>query len=129
MREIKFRAWDFENNEMIPGDALAFEEYAPICELLTQEGVMQYTGLRDSRRTEEYPEGQEIYESDIIIFFEELEFVNKLPKTAYMKVTFERGCFWGENTDWQEPLFELIDDGEIYVKGNVFENPELAEKL
>lgn len=59
MREIKFRAWDFEKNEMIPGDDLAFEHYAPLVDLLSREGIMQYTGMKDKN-------GQEIYEGDLI---------------------------------------------------------------
>ena len=31
------------------------------------ETVGQYTGLKDKKRTEEFPEGQEIYEGDILI--------------------------------------------------------------
>ncbi|PCN42296.1 hypothetical protein B9C88_21595 [Brevibacillus laterosporus] len=58
MREIKFRMWDFENQEMINGDSLAFEEYAPISQLLSQKGIMQYTGLKDCN-------DKEIYEGDI----------------------------------------------------------------
>lgn len=29
MREIKFRAWDYQQSQMINSDSLAFEEYAP----------------------------------------------------------------------------------------------------
>jgi len=76
MRDIKFRCWhiaqkrwleDFEfyilpsGAVMLVGvggeDAINGEPCIEVC---------QYTGLKDSKRTEEYPEGQEIYEGDII---------------------------------------------------------------
>ena len=62
MREIKFRAWtpaeDDEPGYMISGDDLAFGEYLlPVTDLLSQEGIMQYTGLKDKN-------GKEIFELD-----------------------------------------------------------------
>ena len=62
-REIKFRKWDFEAEEMISGDTLAFEYYAPVTELLTQEGIMQYTGRKDRFSTDLY-EGDIVTEND-----------------------------------------------------------------
>ena len=154
MYEIKFRGKRIDNGEWVYGNLLKLEhenhndyfiipfvtngsrikttqvlKFISPCYEVDSDTVSQYTGLRDCKRTEEYPEGQEVYESDIIFFSRNSGVLDELPETAYMEVTFERGCFWGENTDWQEPLFELIDDGGIYVRGNVFNNPELAEQL
>jgi len=67
MREIKFRCWDSKlkiwinnlgmkkNNVLTSGNEKVFK-------------VMQYTGLKDKKRTAEFPEGQEIYEGDILKF-------------------------------------------------------------
>ena len=54
MREIKFRMWNEEEKEMIGGDSLAFEEYAPISHLLNQEGIMEYAEIKDKKRIELY---------------------------------------------------------------------------
>jgi hypothetical protein len=81
MREIKFRAWDtLHNKYMTIGSILEWFTFnGPTTEcnffIDTQERFQfsdrfileQYTGLKDSKRTKEYPEGQEIYEGDIVI--------------------------------------------------------------
>lgn len=123
MRENKYRAWNGEAMMLdLTMRANGYSEHAPIrlCSFPGYE-FMQYTGLDDRK-------GTPVYEGDIIFFIKTYK-DPELPKTAYMKVTFDRGCFWGENTDWQEPLFELIDGGEIEVIGNIFKNPEKAEEL
>ena len=84
-RKIKFRAWDKEKNKMVInswrmkidmfGNILwSIDHYDGTLNLIEREEIngndrfelMQFTGLRDSKRTAEYPEGQEIYEGDIV---------------------------------------------------------------
>jgi uncharacterized phage protein (TIGR01671 family) len=69
-RIYKFRAWEKSLREMIPVHNIDFES-----KLINTDGawrmfheveLMQYTGLNDRKRTTEYPEGQPIYEGDLI---------------------------------------------------------------
>jgi hypothetical protein len=114
MRQIKFRKWDFENKEMIDGDSLAFEEYLPICQHLTQEGIMQYTGLQDKN-------GIEIYEGDVLEDDEDIA-----------KVVFEMGQFMAfyRNSmgEWKPygTLLKYMVDHDGRIVGNIYECPELA---
>ena len=77
------------------------------------ETVGQYTGLRDCKRTKEYPEGQMIFEGDIV-----------------------RGTFYGfpmplENyvfvIGWQEDVagYKANYFENVEVIGNIHDNPEL----
>ena len=83
MIKHKYRAWNVE--EKIMHD-VAFPSWNGVMEVwqdnkpqskiqylsmagTEEEGVLeQYIGLKDCKRTKEYPEGQEIYEGDIIRF-------------------------------------------------------------
>lgn len=79
MREIKFRAWDKELGRMVRVLSIDFVHNqldVEWWESETQQGryllrfqdadIEQFTGLRDNRRTPEYPGGQPIYEGDKI---------------------------------------------------------------
>ena len=82
MRQKKFGVWDKVNKCWLTG-AEALEIYWVDDELQLHIGIkyanlpffnetaekfeiVEYTGLKDCKRTKEYPEGQEIYEGDIV---------------------------------------------------------------
>jgi len=82
-REIKFRAWD-EKNKIMHNDfqfiksgnegkdwVVFLSDKQPDFETAMknpyfsqQLKIMQYTGIKDKKRTPEFPEGQEVYEGD-----------------------------------------------------------------
>ena len=137
MRSIKFRAWlpvgewsedgESQKYEMVGADALAFEEYEPLCDLLAGcENLMQFTGLKDKN-------GNEIYEGDIIkvkgdgyysnnsmSLDDDWEFIGKVCFNSFM---------WSIDDvhSWM-PLLDASDDDsiiDIEIIGNIHENPEL----
>ena len=122
MREIKFRAWDKDINQMFYSDDCFFCFQSGV--LLERDGengswpdtdiVMQYTGLKDKN-------GKEIYEGDILEF-----------------VTYERELlevYWYEETlGWQ--MKRIVGSGTMFIPnytqyleviGNIYENPDLLK--
>ena len=115
MREIKFRAWDDHNKEMI-----SFYELVNNPEMLRDVftasdtlGVfaMQFTGLHDDNDIE-------IYEGDIVEF---------------MSISVDKPVFveWNDDTcQFQFSDGQPINNDDTYgiykrVIGNIYENPEL----
>ena len=119
MREIKFRAWDKENNRMIYfGQAHFRDEYNELvcgCDwdeygfgyadlgLDDDAPIMQYTGLKDSK-------GVDIYEGDIL----------KCEIGQDEKVEFKNGMFIGRYR--ATPLYDIWLNQEIKVIGNIYED-------
>ena len=108
-REIKFRAWDTDANEMLDLDGMVV-----FCDgalnIPAHLIPMQYTGLKD-------PNGVGIYEGDIVIGDR---------AGTLDEVVFDSGCFLLKNAMMHYEATYWGD--EIIVKGNIYENPELLSK-
>lgn len=131
MREYKFRGraitgiWvyggiavkqhgTFINNEDMP--------YDDCCRVIP-ETVGQYTSLKDCKRTEQYPEGQEIFEGDII---EWSIYPDDGKCRVFDIVGFSGGCF---RTEKRYNLLNslMAPHRELCVIGNIYDNPELLK--
>lgn len=124
MREIKFRGKNKDGwyygllTYMFSSYAISHVEDENIVDLIDQETVGQYTGLKDKK-------GVEIYEGDV------LEIVCNFPfrkETILDVVEFDESLFMYSCSDWA--LYELNNnEGKQYFKivGNIYDNPELLE--
>lgn len=72
MREIRFRLRIKEKDGSITTQYCSLNDFCEdyglseqlsVCEILSKD---QFTGLKDKKRTKKYPNGQEIYEGDIV---------------------------------------------------------------
>lgn len=126
MRDIRFRAWDSSEEEMINWGKLIYDPDDWLLGILRGENnedvLIQYTGLKDKN-------GKEIYEGDII-------------QQNYMNCKEELGFIsCGETADdWLLQLVpdniygrfghlsSAIDNDNAKVIGNIYSNPELLEK-
>ena len=127
MRLLKFRVWDKELNKfdspnvhhLIKNNAILSIGLNLDIQKICGDGrfvIQQYTGLKDKN-------GEEIYEGDIVKAtsdqYENENFVGK--------VIFDEGCFltWINKND----IRGIWGEDDIEVIGNIFETPELLEKL
>ena len=124
MREIKFRAWDNENEKMMKVSSLSLENK----EIAVRENgtyhffrmknleLMQYTGLNDKN-------DKEIYEGDILFFRDE--------NTKYV-VVWQDAAFIIKSIEIRKYSKEMcwLDDTEICceIVGNIYENKNLLEE-
>ena len=128
-REIKFRAWDKENEEYRDGygillkyDGSAISRYA--LEALSTDIpnnviIEQYTGLKDRH-------GTEIYEGDIV---KVTKWVDD-EKLGHEELVHIAKIFWLDRyaqfgTDYSDNLSDEITEDFYEVIGNIHENPEL----
>lgn len=116
-RQIKFRAWDTETNEMIENFARLsangrmYTIHTPEPEPTYE--VMQFTGLLDKN-------GKEIYEGDLI------------KHSGYIyKIIFNNCGFTAINTDSKTAVpaeCEFLNNIELEVVGNIYENSNLVDQ-
>lgn len=125
MREIKFRAWDKENETMVYPKGILFDGRVVFfsCGALEPfEGyeLMQYTGLKDKN-------GMEVYEGDIINICTE---GGCNPAKVIFDNEDQKGCFCviGYLGDLRTYPIKDFVDCEIEVIGNIYENPELLHR-
>lgn len=123
MREIKFRAWDKNNNKMLIDTNLMFPAISLSGNIIAYRGdeqmhntkhllLMQYTGLKDKN-------GVEIYEGDVMS--------DEMGEDSEVgKVVFVDGAFRLETDD---TLFEPEEVATFNVIGNVYNNPELLTNI
>ena len=129
-RIIKFRAWlpcgewneagTEQAYEMVGADALAFEEYEPLADLLKNcENLMQFTGLTDKN-------GKDIYEGDIVKSIMFREYGDEPDMIS--EVIFECGVFALKQRHIDEgEVCPLSCEEEIELLGNIWENPEILK--
>jgi uncharacterized phage protein (TIGR01671 family) len=152
VREIKYRAWDLENKELVRVKSIVWfdgeldfidvwsERYGHIYRLRARKKprfiLIEYTGLKDKN-------GEEIYEGDIVKSFDEAAYFSsalRVKRYSPYQIRFMDGAFWLYSLDGDEDNAYLLRNGcnasEIYgsslenaeVIGNIYENPESLER-
>ena len=127
----KYRAWDKYNQKMFASDELIIwngNVYANDSKKLTcnnlkgwsidDEYLMQSTGFEDDI-------GEEIFEGDVILW----TYWDGFEDSGTAKIIFDKGMFklldvrTGKEV-WDN-LFDCIENCNIFLQGNIYENPEL----
>jgi len=130
MREIKFRAWSYENSKMIEVGQLEFftggeihinEELPSHFQGKKLYELMQYTGLKDKN-------GKEIYEGDIVKHQQLLGGSLSPSKPENCEIKY-KDCAFGAyiiNPKWVDEQVYMHSE-KLEIIGNIYENPELIK--
>ena len=98
---------EFSGNELVPTDECTI--------------IREYTGLKDCKRTEEYPEGQEIFKGDIV----QIDTGHKAVciycnERGEYRFNLMRSYLFGGSASYAYCFYEQFEK-----IGNIHENPEL----
>jgi len=111
-RDIKFRAWDgvtmLNNVGVLPG--IRYVHNDTTSWLLSNNFLMQYTGLKDKN-------GVEIYEGDMC------HFKNRYDGEYTNAIVYYKNGFYLD-----DGLHGIWDAEDCGVIGNIYENPELLKE-
>lgn len=126
----KYRAWDKEIKTMIDVSLINFKERL-ICGEHWKFGqtesinfdeieLMQSTGFLDDL-------SEEIFEGDVILW----TYWDGFEDSGSAKIIFDKGMFklldiHTEKEVWDN-LFDCIENCNVYLQGNIYENPKLLE--
>lgn len=131
----RFRAWDRTRNEMnykvMVGNCdtddenwtcpiIWIEEKKDWLHFDDYDSIMQSTGLSDEL-------GKELFEGDIILW----TYWDEFEDSGSTKIVFDKGMFKlldirTEKEVWDN-LFDCIENCNVYLQGNIYENPDLLE--
>ena len=142
MREIKFRAWDKDTKQMHEVIQIDFknwiaipvpqrDEDGDVYWILEQKRIqevelMQFTGLKDKN-------GTEIYEGDIVIIEDYYENVRigiiVFDSGTYKLQNLGQSFYYefGSDGEYDWDSIENVDEDNIEILGNLYENPELLK--
>lgn len=126
MRPIKFRAYLKNEKKIIYVKSIDWDENGNLISINYPEGkdyfgykeddivLMQYTGYKDKN-------GKEIYEGDIV------KYRNNLYQVKWVFFSFYIHRIDGRSLKELEEI--AIDEKGMELIGNIYENPELLEKI
>ena len=126
----KFRAWDKKTQTMLDVSLIDFKKSVLIGEHwkfgetnfinFDEIELMQSTGFEDNL-------GDVVFEGDIILW----TYWDGFEASGRAKIVFDKGMFklldiCTEKEVWDN-LFDCNENCDIYIQGNIYENPELLE--